>query len=263
MSENYLTIDLSKLSGQATFSKKTEMDEQIYKYIEQLRSNESPESVIDILLFLGRSSLRILGVSFAKYQTIADAIGKSKRTVIRAINKLEEAGMIERIPTLRKWLNSRGGKSRKRSVNIIRILPLASQGGTLTKTGKPCDDEGLTDSETVEPSESNQPQKHLLDTEKASVQMLKSSIPKVIYETMSPFYNLSDLYDIIGALYRAKASVDNYIRVEEHGEYMDAFLGCIRRHKAGKVRNLKSYLYRTWVRVSTLIKLREMASIYN
>src|SRR5699024_8397747 len=72
--------------------------------------------------FLGRSSLRITGVSFAKYQTIADSIGISKRTVIRAMNKLADFGMIDRMPTVKKW---------RRSVNIVRILTdLSPQGDT-------------------------------------------------------------------------------------------------------------------------------------
>lgn len=263
MNENYLTIDLAKLSEQATFEQQSEMDEEIYEYIEQLRDDEVPESVIETLRFLGRSSLRILGVSFAKYQTIADGIGRSKRTVIRAINRLEESGMIERIPTLKKWLNGQGGKSRKKSVNIIRILSLAPQSGTLTGDDETNGDAGLCDENSVEPSEYKHIQKHLEDTGGSTVESLKNSIPTSLYETMSPSFNLNGMYETVGALYRAKATVDKDIRVEEHPEYMDAFLSCVRRYKSGKVRNLSNYLYRSWVRVTRGIKLREMASNYS
>src|SRR5690625_3557642 len=131
--QEYLTINLSELKRLATFENIEEMDEVIYEYIDILRSNNEPTSVIDTLLFLGRSSLRITGVSFAKYETIGNAIGKSKRTIIRAMNVLEGYGMIEKLPTLRTWNKEGGGKSRKKSVNIIRILQTSPQNDT---TGK-------------------------------------------------------------------------------------------------------------------------------
>ncbi|UOQ48141.1 hypothetical protein MUN88_19170 [Gracilibacillus caseinilyticus] len=127
---SYLTINLSELQPLATFETTAEMDDVIYSYIEQLRTNDEPTSVVDTLLFLGRSSLRITGVSFAKYETIATAINKSKRTVIRCMNVLAGYGMIEKLPTVKTWR----GKSRKKSVNIIRILPqLTPQNDTTTK----------------------------------------------------------------------------------------------------------------------------------
>src|SRR5699024_6165302 len=113
----YETIDLAQLKQYETFETIADMDAKVYEYIEVLRNNEQPESVIEVLLFLGRSSLRVTGVSFAKYQTIADSVGKSYRTVVRAMNTLADYGMIERIPTVKKWI----GKSRKKSVNIIVI----------------------------------------------------------------------------------------------------------------------------------------------
>ncbi|MFC7321951.1 hypothetical protein ACFQMN_13775 [Halobacillus campisalis] len=71
---NYVTTDLKELAAYATFEKQTEMDEQIYEYIDTLRHYEVPESTIEVLRFFGRSSLRVLGVSFAKYQTIGEAL---------------------------------------------------------------------------------------------------------------------------------------------------------------------------------------------
>ncbi|GAB3800214.1 helix-turn-helix domain-containing protein [Virgibacillus kimchii] len=73
------------------------MDAKIYEYIDVLRQDEQPESVVEVLLYLGRSSLRIKGVSFAKNQTIADGIGMSVSTVKRVLKALREYGMIESI----------------------------------------------------------------------------------------------------------------------------------------------------------------------
>lgn len=117
--KNYEKITLHNIEKYRTFNTVPEMDETIYEYIEILRQDEQPESVIEVLRFLGRSSLRVTGVSFAKYQTIADKIGKSVSTVKRAVKALKDYGIIEAIPTVRKW--KRLGKSRQKSVNIIVI----------------------------------------------------------------------------------------------------------------------------------------------
>lgn len=119
MKSNYEVLTFENLEKYRSFETISEMDEVIYTYIERLRADELPESVIEVLRFFGRSSLRITGVSFAKYLTIAEAVGKSRSTVIRAINTLEEYGMIKRIATVKKWK----GRSRKKSVNIIVIQP--------------------------------------------------------------------------------------------------------------------------------------------
>lgn len=110
---NYEKLSMENLQQYRTFDGKKELNTAVYKHIDVLRNDEQPASVIEVLLFLGRSSLRIKGVSFAKYQTIADSIGISKRTVIRAIKSLETYGIIEKIATVKKW---------RRSVNIIRIM---------------------------------------------------------------------------------------------------------------------------------------------
>ncbi|GAE93807.1 hypothetical protein JCM21714_2914 [Gracilibacillus boraciitolerans JCM 21714] len=148
----YLTINLPELQSLATFKTTKEMDEVIYQYIDILRTNNEPTSVIDTLLFLGRSSLRITGVSFARYEKIGNVIGKSKRTVIRIMNVLAGYNMIEKLPTTKTWY----GKSRKKSVNIIQILPeaipqMSPQHVTTETTEEVTQDNGKTDETVSEP----------------------------------------------------------------------------------------------------------------
>lgn len=107
----YLTIDLKQLESYSTFETVEEMDRAIYEHIDAIR-HDVPESTINVLRFFGRSSLRILGVSFAAYKTIADKLGVSKSTIKRAVKTLRAFGIIETIPTVKGW---------KKSVNIIRI----------------------------------------------------------------------------------------------------------------------------------------------
>ncbi|MBY0121474.1 helix-turn-helix domain-containing protein [Bacillus sp. S/N-304-OC-R1] len=47
-----------------------------------------------VLQFIWRHSVKVVGVSFAKYDTIAEAVKLSRRTVIRAVQKLENLGFL-------------------------------------------------------------------------------------------------------------------------------------------------------------------------
>ncbi|WP_077624958.1 helix-turn-helix domain-containing protein [Sediminibacillus massiliensis] len=256
----YLKLSFEVLHEYQTFSTKAEMDSTIYSYINHLRSIEAPESTIEVLRFFGRSSLRVLGVSFAKYQTIADCIGVSKRTVIRAVNRLEEAGMIERIATVKKW---------RRSVNVIQILPSMSiQGVTSTEQPEGNEDKSLNEESKKEPSLLNhnynygkQRRKNKEPEQERSAdnpEALRQSIPKAIYDKLAPFFDANGLYKTYGILLRAKASVDKYITLEDHAEdFTDVFLNAIRKAKRGIVGNLDGYLYASWTEVCRVIKRRE------
>ncbi|WP_085508817.1 helix-turn-helix domain-containing protein [Thalassobacillus devorans] len=263
----YLTTDLTELREYATFTKQSDMDATIYEYIDRLRADERPASVIEVLRFFGRSSLRVIGVSFAKYDTIAKDIGYSRRTVIRAVKTLESYGFIDKVPTLKKW--SRYGKSRKKSVNVIRILaealaPAAPHDDTAEATVEPNEDKVSTVNDSPEPSEFKHNLKSTVDTKEpiATTISLKHSLPQELYNVMAPFFNVKELYRVIGVLYRAKATVDRTIKAEDHNEYIEAFYAVIRRYKAGKVRDLYGYLYATWAKCSRAIKLREFVEIY-
>jgi hypothetical protein len=229
---NYLSTDLTELKEYATFDKQSTMDETIYDYIETLRSNEEPESVIEVLRFFGRSSLRVLGVSFAKYQTIADNIGVSKRTVIRAVKTLEAYGIIDKMPTLKKW----AGRSKKRSVNVIRIM--TRQNVTTEEADEANDGTVQAPNKHSEPSKYNHNNSYILETG------LKNAIPTPIYDALSPFYEAKDIQRLTGVVFRAKSSVHRDIRLEDHSEaFRVVVLDCIRRFKQGAIGKLDGYLY--------------------
>jgi hypothetical protein len=233
MDQVYLTTDLIELKEHATFRQQSEMDNTIYEYIEQLRNDEVPESVIDVLLFLGRSSLRVLGVSFAKYDTIGKAVGKSKSTVIRAVRTLKEYGMIDVIPTLKKWHGY--GASRKKSVNVILVTP---QNETTVTHDEATAGKGQTDETQSESLVNKHQDLYILDT------AIKNCIPTPIYEALSPFYGASDLQRLTGIVFRAKAAVHRDIRLESHKDaFKTCVLDCIRRLKQGAIDKLDGYLF--------------------
>jgi len=244
-SANYETIDLTKLKQYETFDTIAEMDERIYKYIEVLRNVEQPESVIEVLLFLGRSSLRVTGVSFAKYQTIADSIGKSYRTIVRAMNTLADYSMIERIPTVKKWF----GKSRKKSVNIIVIqaeeievlAPMSHKDDTAEEVSEVTQEKAEDGENVIEPSLHNHTSNnYLLETAKA----VKNAIPTPIYTALSPFFNAKELRRLTGVIFRGKYMPHAKVRIEDHADaFTDVLLDVIRRYKDRTINNLDGYLY--------------------
>jgi hypothetical protein len=182
----YLTTDLIELREQATFRKQTDMDDKIYEYITLLRADEVPESVIETLLFFGRSSLRVLGVSFAKYETIGEAIGKSKSTVIRAVRTLKEYGIIDVIPTTRKWSSygQLSPKSRKKSVNVVRIM------ATMTPQR---DTAGATDEHT--PVDESNVNMHAEPINNKHTQELLHNTSSTSPDSTSPYVKFKQLID--------------------------------------------------------------------
>jgi Helix-turn-helix domain len=241
MDQIYLTTDLIELKEYATFDQQSDMDDTIYDYIERLRADEVPESVIEVLLFFGRSSLRVLGVSFAKYDTIASSIGKSKSTVIRAVRVLKERGIIDVIPTTRKW--GTYGHSRKKSVNVVRVLPAVHASVTSHNETAGATDEATPGNESngntqSEPIVYNHQDLYILDTG------FKNCIPTPIFEALSPFYRGADIQRLTGVILRAKANIHRDIRLESHTDaFKTCVLDCIRRLKAGTIKRLDGYLY--------------------
>ncbi|MGM7722866.1 helix-turn-helix domain-containing protein [Metabacillus sp. Hm71] len=100
-----------------SFSTIEEMDQAVRGFL-YLHKSSLSDSTLNVLTFIWRHSVKVIGVSFAKYDTIADAIEISRRTVIRAMKKLESLGIIKKIPTAR--MNGKQG------VNLLIIQPFQS-----------------------------------------------------------------------------------------------------------------------------------------
>jgi Helix-turn-helix domain len=233
----YLSTNLTDLKPFATFDSQRLMDDTIYDYIEHLRANEEPQSVIDVLLFFGRSSLRVLGVSFAKYDTIAEAISKSKSTVIRAVKALKSYGMIDVIPTTRKW-NSYG-HSRKKSVNVVRVLSdglsqqMTPQHDTAEATNEPNDNNESNVNMQPEPINNNHQQELLHNTSKEPL----STSPYV------KFKQLIDNKKLRNKIYGVWLAHTSYIR-NQYDESELLYIGIkavMVTFKASKIRNKVGY----------------------
>ncbi|MBY0098665.1 helix-turn-helix domain-containing protein [Mesobacillus maritimus] len=110
----FAAINFKELRKHESFDNVEEMDKSIYEYIDHIR-HEVPQSVIDVLLCLGRASLRCVGLSFMKQATIAKLTGYSRKTINKALKTLETLGVIDSMRTKTK--------TGRPSVKVMRILP--------------------------------------------------------------------------------------------------------------------------------------------
>lgn len=97
-----------------SFATIEEMDQSVRGFLYVNKSSLS-DGTLKVLHFIWRHSVKVAGVSFAKYDTIAKEIGVSRRTVIRAVNQLEQLHFLKRVPTVR--LNGKQG------VNLLVLQP--------------------------------------------------------------------------------------------------------------------------------------------
>lgn len=84
------------LSQHKNFECKAEMDKTVREY-----NKELTPTLYRTLNLLKQYSLKVTGVSHLKYQTIADKLEVSPRTIMRNIKKLIELGIITKISTTR------------------------------------------------------------------------------------------------------------------------------------------------------------------
>ncbi|MCM3668017.1 helix-turn-helix domain-containing protein [Mesobacillus maritimus] len=206
------------------------------------QNNELNKTEVTVLELLARYSCKDVGRSFLSKSTIAELVGKSRRTIIRVCNRLEELGIIH------QYARKRQTGDRRQTSNLIVILSIQSEGGS-EKT------EHVTPKcHTQEAPSRNNNKNTLLDTANSHPRALRQSIPKVIYDALAPFFNADELYKTYGVLLRAKAKINKAITVEEHGEdYVDVFYNVVRKYKRGKVGNLDGYLFTAWEQVTAEI----------
>lgn len=125
-----------------TFRSVEEMDEHIVKHL-TLYSTALTESDVAVIRKIASHALTYPGVAHLKAETIAHHLYISTKTVYRAVAKLGELNIVERVPT--KKLNGIKG------ANIYRILPF------VPSTVSERENAGKTDSDDVsKPLQKNQ-----------------------------------------------------------------------------------------------------------
>lgn len=225
----------------STFDSVDQLNDAVRKHKSTYDLSATEMAILDVL---ARHSCVYKGVSFLTKSNIGKLVGKSRRTIIRVCTSLEERGIIRQYDMkrvsgdCRQTSNAVVIQEQKNKAEHVTPAMSRQKAQTPLKTTN-------TISETVKREGTNN---HLSS--------LRQSIPENLYESIAPFFGTDELYEVIGTLYRAKASVDSTIIAEDHIEYIDAFKACIRLYKSGRVKKLHGYLYAAWAKVSREIKRR-------
>ncbi len=201
------------------------------------KNNELTRTELAVLDVLAQYSCVEPGVSYLRKSKIGEAIGRSRRTVIRVCKRLESLGII------RQYKRMRETGDKRQTSNIIVIQPIDKI--------DTCQNKPVTRDMSLQETPSINSKNNTLDNNGA----LKRAVHAPIYDAMKPYFNDGELYQVIGILYRAKATVDKLITVEDYAtEFIDAFKSVVRAYKLGKVRSLFGCLYKAWREVSIEIK---------
>ena len=164
-------IEFQELKRHELFSTIQEMDISIYSYIDHIQT-DVPQSVIDVLLCLGKASLRCVGLSFMKQATIAEQTGYSRKTINKALKTLEMLGVVDSVRT-----KTKAGRP---SVKVIRILPFClerlQQGVTSYIGDNSSNDGGLTLIAEFEPfeTESKKQEKDIISDNKEIIEKVSN-----------------------------------------------------------------------------------------
>ncbi|WNS73660.1 helix-turn-helix domain-containing protein [Bacillus sp. DTU_2020_1000418_1_SI_GHA_SEK_038] len=189
---NYETIQRYQ-----SFADLEEMDKAVRGFLYVHKSSFS-QGVLKVLQFIWRHSVKVVGVSFAKYHTIAEAVQLSRRTVIRAVQKLEILGFLKKIATAR--MNGKQGmnllviqpfptvEEQKNNMSPQDVTPSVTPIKTEKKHHSLCENKH---------NEKNVKKPDKMNTNKQlDISYLPESVHPKFSETASPFFYAIDIYKL-------------------------------------------------------------------
>ena len=212
---------MNYLQQYAQFTSIKEMDKHVQQHIEQ-SFNKITSSTRKVLYAIAGRSLRFIGASHLKIETIANDIKVSDKTVSRAIKKLEELGILKKINSTKK--------NGIKGANIYSILPFVPSDVPTVMSErmiceKPCDtkvEAPKVETEAVNLLITN---KSLRDTnitdmpeKNKSLKIgLLNKVPQVIAKAIGPFMDdANEIYEMVGTIFNAKSKVDKSIKFEAY-----------------------------------------------
>src|SRR5699024_1811401 len=192
----YLSINETTLTKLQTFESVEDMNESIKAH---KQAHELSETDRDILDAISRYACKYKGVCYLSKQKLAESAGyKSRRTAIRACNRLEALGIIEQNETRR----IKG--DRRQSSNIIIINKFLVGAAKPTENVQSCEQvsrngrQVTADSHALEtPTKANKSNNTYKETareesptsDEVIKRGLRNAIPTPIYDALEPFFD--------------------------------------------------------------------------
>ncbi|WP_243549958.1 helix-turn-helix domain-containing protein [Priestia megaterium] len=267
----FAAINLKELKDHESFTSLEEMDKSIYQYIDHIR-HDVPQSVIDVLLCLGRASLRCLGLSFMKQATIANMTGYSRNTINKALKALESLGIVDSVRTQTK--------SGRPSVKVMRILPFCletlHQKMTSAESDKANGDNELNLMDEFEPilTESKKPLKE--DSVQDNIDEIpfgqldysftpKNVVNKSFIQTARPFFGAAkifQLWGIVKSVMKRRKLESMSCKVNE--SVTEAFKTTVFMYKANRIKSsFENYFFGVLDSMLSVIKRQEISNERN
>ena len=240
---NYETIQKYQ-----SFQTIEEMDQSVRGFLYKHKA-ELSEATLAVLQLIWRHSVKVVGVSFAKYDYIAEQVKVSRRTVIRAVKVLEENGIIKKVPTAR--MNGKQG------VNLLVIQAYESIDSLLNHNESPQDV-----IPSVTPNKTENKQCSLCENktkpinvkeavaepslEELDASYLPESIPDQFVEATKPFFNAIHIYKLWNRVLIAYQKM-NMQRTLDYftDDIIQSFKQTVFAKKLGKIHSsFEGYFYR-------------------
>lgn len=234
-----------------TFKTIEEMNTALFHHKGKLLSKKHT-NIRNVLQLISEHSCVDLGVSFLSQRKIAEKLNISYKTVQRAVEKLVSIGAIV------CHASKRTTGDKRQSSNILVIQPIQEDKEKIAHNEQDIKKNEIKVSvqpevSTQEADSINQNLKNTNDTSKSDFEKkevikkgLVIKLPETIQKSLAPFFDADKLYELSGIVFKAKASVDKNIRIEDHEtEYYNAIISIINAFKRGKVRNFEGLLMST------------------
>ena len=270
-------LNFEVIQSYQSFSTIEEMDQAVRGFLYKYKAALS-EGTMNVLKFIWRHSVKVIGVSFAKYDTIAAGVQISRRTVIRATKQLESLGMIKKIPTAR--MNGKQGVNllviqpfqsideMKNNVSPLDVTAPVTPNKTENKQSSLCENKTkptyvrkAENGEHLKLAESTQKEKsdfihdHQLDTS-----FLPGSVHKEFVQAAQPFLNAVEIYKLwkrVLIVYK-KMKLDRCL-TDVIDKVIDAFKQTVFMKKMGRIHStFEGYFYRVMYEFLIVEKRHEL-----
>jgi len=221
-----------------TFDDMNELNDHLRLHIDN--NAELSKSTVKVLKLLSRYSCVIKGVSWMKRRTIASHVDVSEKTVSRALKSLEQAGIIKRIPTVKKS----GG----RGYDITIILKCPVRLSSREPAESLCESKRRTKEMQEETKNINktyvskEPSLNELDAS-----FTPNTVPQDFKTACKPFFGANETYQLWQRVKVAYNRCELDSRLSELSDVIiNAFKSSIFAYKRGKIRqSFRAYFYVT------------------
>ncbi|MDQ0229903.1 helix-turn-helix domain-containing protein [Metabacillus malikii] len=247
-------LNFETIQKHQSFSTVEEMNQAVRGFLYKHKS-ELSEGTLKVLHNIWNHSLKVVGVSFAKYDYIAELVNLSRRTVIRAINVLVAKGFIKKIPT--KRMNGKQG------VNILVIQEYPPIDSLKNNMSPHVVTPNKTENNQSSLCENKTKPKNVKKEVEPSLQQLDASflpdtVSKPFIEAAKPFFNAVDIYElwkrivIVYEKMQLQKGLDDVIDV-----VIQAFKEAIFAKKRGKIKSTFTGYFYTIVYSKLIVEKRK------